>query len=236
MNKKFEELIKDTWAEVINEHEMTAMPHEDEFENQLEFSCEFEEKLNERLEKIGQEDTVASKEEFNRKHIFIRKHAFSRAAVYLSIIAVILISTITVYGYKSDLIRRIFDTTTDISLIYDPEKMKDEIDIVYSPGYIPEGYEMIFNDKVLTRVLTRYANSNTDEIVLGQYSSRNITSIDNEDTLEEDVTINGNEGIYTLKHGQHTLIWSDYGYLFNLIATDPEITKEELIKIAESIQ
>lgn len=59
-------------------------------------------------------------------------------------------------------------------------------------------------------------------------------SFDNEGTVEEKVEIAGVEGVRFVKHGEVTLIWCSYGYIFELNA--PEQYVEEIINIAESIE
>ena len=50
------------------------------------------------------------------------------------------------------------------------------------------------------------------------------------------MTINGAEAVYFEKHNEKTLIFSEYGYVFYIDTNSEDITKEQLIHMAESIE
>lgn len=100
--------------------------------------------------------------------------------------------------------------------------------------YLPDGYELI--------------NYNNDRNVIELCYSNNITNIkirvyltdfnfntDNENTSSEEVYINGNKGQYQKKGLTSTIFWYCNEKPYCISTNDMQITKEEFVKIAQSI-
>ena len=104
------------------------------------------------------------------------------------------------------------------------------------PEYIPSGYSLQFYSKDNSIITETYTNNdnyiisiliNTDNIVLNS---------DNESTESEFIEINQNIAVYTKRDDTKSLVWSDDKAYYIISSNDPEISKEKLVKIAQSLK
>lgn len=107
-----------------------------------------------------------------------------------------------------------------------------KIEEIYVPQYLPEGFEIILNDNRKTVVLQIYSDAKDNRIIFEQIVYSIELIVDTENREYENIDINGNTGLFYIDRGINHLIWNDSKYNFQLKAP---ISKEEMIKIAESI-
>ena len=216
MNKEFENKVREALNELIG-YQIDTVPQDDEIKKLLEFSKEFE---NRRLYNL------------DKKFVYIGMRAIKKAVIIIVIVAA-LAGTMTAYACYKIFIERVNEKNTDIKILDQEEQA--EMEQKYLPSYLPEGYSqqdmMVYGDSVVTL----FTNQNF-QITLRQQKIVGEASVDNEDTEQETVYVNGIEAKYGLKHGEAVLIFTDGTYLFILDTTDTSITKEELISIAESLE
>lgn len=74
-----------------------------------------------------------------------------------------------------------------------------------------------------------------DGYILTQYVGSTGINLDNEDTAEVPCMINDTQGMISEKNDDITIIWGQYGYIFELYSSG-KTTKDNLVKIAASLQ
>lgn len=208
--------IKEAW-EMITESRPDMLPSEEELRQNLHFTKEFPEQQTKNLPS---------------RYFYVSGRTISKLFVFILII-ILLASSITVYAVVQMLKKQINNENTDISLEMD-DTAKIEME-GYIPFYIPSGYFEVERNKTDNSVITHYMDG-THNIYFRQELPTSQGSFDTEDTEESSVVINGNEGIYWEKHNEKTLIFTEFGYVFYIDTNSMDITKEHLIRIAESIK
>lgn len=100
--------------------------------------------------------------------------------------------------------------------------------------YLPDGYRLINynNDGDLIEIC--YSN-NINKVNIRVYLNDCTFNTDNENTSSEEVYINGNKGQFQKKELASTLLWYDNKNSYWISTNDSGISKDEIIKIAQSI-
>lgn len=209
--------IKEVW-EFIVENRPDKIPSEEEIKSYMHFSTKF---------------PAIQIKNIPRKYFYISGKVVSKLFVLLAVI-ILLASTITVYAVIQVLQKHINERNTDISMEMQDDD-KEEIVTRYYPFYVPENYYEIEKEITKNTSIIEYSDGNHNIIHFRQELPTSQGSFDNEKTEENLVVINGVEAIYFEKHGEKTIIFSQFGYVF-YIDTNPNITKEQLIKMAKSIK
>lgn len=212
-----EKSIKEAW-EIIIETRPDSVPSEEELRNSLFFSEKFPEKKTKKLPK---------------KFFYISGKIISKLVVYI-IIILLLAGSITAYAVVRFLQREVNEKNTDISL--DEKQIQNtEMKDRYFPSYLPESYIEVERQLTDNSTIVHYADG-TYNIYFRQELPTSEGSIDNENTDESFFTIEEAEVIYTEKHGEKTLIFSVFGYLFYIDTNAENLTKEQLMQMADSIR
>ena len=203
------------------------------------FSPEFETKMN-RILKHGKK----FKEDFRKTSLKIMKRA---AIIVLMILSISFLSLLSVEAIRTEIfniITTFYENFINISstntnnqnfmLSVIPEKIDD----MYLPSYIPDGY---WEDNISIsdgNVKAVYINDKDENIIYYQRLLSAAISVDGEDYIENDITINGVNGkIYEYNKADDIsyciIIWNDNKYFYQLFCY---LDKEETIKISESIK
>ena len=101
-------------------------------------------------------------------------------------------------------------------------------------GYMPKGYELINYNNDDNIIDLCYSN-NINNINIRVYLNDFTFNTDNENTSSEEVFINGNKGQYQKKELISTMFWYSNEKSYCISTDDMQITKEELVKIAQSV-
>ncbi|MHB8065221.1 MAG: DUF4367 domain-containing protein [Ruminiclostridium sp.] len=105
---------------------------------------------------------------------------------------------------------------------------------VYIPQYVPEGYKISDTNSLVTQKTIHYTAVNKALIVFIQYSDKDTNiRVDTENAKVSWIVINDEESIVSEKGGMTTAVWHNSDCAFSLIG---HISKEELIKMAESVE
>jgi len=218
MNKSLKEKVAHIYKE-ITDHREFILPTEEEVKAAMPLPDDFKKKLQEKVER-------------DKKYIVIWGKRISKAAI---VILFILMTGLTVYAViQSKFFYKISKHNTVVSTIEEEmHKGEEYLNHLYYPVYLLD-FEMddtIYTD---TAVYTMYSNGKGEVITFIQQVIQTQLLFDNEDTVEEKVVVNGVEAIQFTKHGETTLIWCEYGYLYELNV--PEKYRKELIHMAESLE
>ena len=110
---------------------------------------------------------------------------------------------------------------------------KDRITEFYTPGYIPEEYELVddkLNEFKEDFVIGRYLKYKNGNMILcfSQLEAKSTTTLDMENAEIKTFIVNGVECVSSRNINCYIVIWEQYGYRFRLEM--PEDTTEETAK------
>lgn len=162
----------------------------------------------------------------------------------LLIAAIILIATLssamTVPAVREPIIDFIITKYEEFSLYFAKDtsnpQFPDEIEKVYMPQYIPDGFELANTFSSEATITSIWKNNVTNEtITFVQNVIFLHSSLNTENSKATEKVINGKDiCIYTYA-GNTSYLWSEYGYSFRLDVI-AEISEDEIIKIIENIK
>lgn len=192
-------------------------PSEEEVK-QLSITIEFKE----RIRNFGNEKNVHT------------RHVTKIAVIILISVLTIMAGSATVYAYFFYFRQKENSVGTDISIegYGTPATIED----IFLPEEEPAGY--VLGDIICSEnmVMTEYYHPERQKtIYIRQMLNSSFGAIDNEDTDQESIIINGMEAIYDSKLGESTLFCYFGGYLFIIDVVDEEVTKKEIIAMAETL-
>lgn len=117
---------------------------------------------------------------------------------------------------------------------------KDRITEFYTPGYIPEGYELVDDklnkldeDFIIGRYL-KYKNGNMI-LCFSQLDAKTAMTLDTEKAEIKTFMVNGVECMSSRNINCYIIIWNQFGYRFYL-EMPKETTEETAKKIIESVE
>lgn len=100
--------------------------------------------------------------------------------------------------------------------------------------YLPDEYELINYNNYGSLIELCYSN-NINDVKIRVYLKDFTFNTDNENTLSEEVYINGNKGQYQKKELISSIYWYKDEQAYWISTNDTNISKDEIIKIAQSI-
>ena len=225
-SKKNLEILRKAF-DIIAREEAKSLPTPEECTH-ITFSEEFEQKMQKLINKE------------KKPYYYLINTVGKRVACV--IIAVLLALTSVTFGVKAireAVIDFFVETFEKFSIVgFKDEDISSKLDYIetyYTPTYIPEGYELKKDEKILTYRRMHFMSGN-DYIEFRQNTLQLLsTYIDTEDCDTESVLVSGHKGFYSNKDGTALLYWNDCNYSY-YIRFDSVIEKQEIIKMAESIK
>ena len=212
--------------EQYNKSVADALPSEDELTD-ISFSENFERHMDELI----QNEKKAKTNPFN---VLIK--CVSYAACIMVAVAV---CAMTAQATRGDLEGVYFKTYDGYDEFYfdKTEPISPSEFVLMLPSYIPEGFELETTDVDSDSIFNIYENEDGDFVVFSQCHISNLNfSSDNELIVESElIYLNGvQEAMYKRRKRIDTSIYFKFeNYFFRINSTLP---KEELIKVAESIE
>ena len=180
-------------------------------------------------------------EEKKEKRINLIKN-IKKQSKRAAIILLIIIAGISTLIFTVEAIRvRVFNFFIERNERYTEIRIEEENNIktpeldwenYYQPTYMPEGYYFESEeDGGLIKILNYSDGKN--QIIITQTNNSAGIQIDTEDATTEKININGNEGFLIIKEDRSMIFWHNEERSFTITGN---IKKEEIIKIAESIE
>lgn len=195
-----------------------------ETEEDISFSAEHMKKMK----------TLFSAERRKIKRKKLKKYA--RTAACMAAAAVI-VSGITIYNVDAlkvrfmNFVHEIGKPNSDISFLDNGGMPYSDNNITFD--YVPMGFEMVENIESKPISNSWFFESNDQYFVVATSIMEGTMSIDTENALVENISINGLEGICSLKETVTILVWHDNQTVFTIYG---DIPKEEIVKIAENLK
>lgn len=162
------------------------------------------------------------------------KKVFSKNKFIICIIAALLMF-VTACKFKEPILDFFEETYENFTKLSTKEDVDEEIGSVYTPGYIPSGYEVVSQSSNKIGLSIIWSNG-THKIVYNQSPLNNQnTFIDTENNNYISLYIGEQPVYYILKNGTYFFIWENDHYSFKLKCSDI-ISISEVKKIILSIQ
>ena len=225
-NKKNIEILKNA-LDVIAREQAATLPTAEESRH-ITFSPEFEEKMQKLIKKEA-------------KPYYYLINTVGKRVACIIIAALIALTSITfgVKAIREAVIDFFVETFEKFSIVgFKDEDIQSSLDCIetyYAPTYIPEGYELKTDNRMVTYRRLRYVSSE-GYIEFNQDIIQSVSIyIDAEETETNKVFVSGYKGLYSNKNGVISLYWNDYNYSY-FIQTESNLAIEEIIKMAESIK
>lgn len=161
-----------------------------------------------------------------------------QAAAILIAIGIFFGLSIGVYATREPIVEFFLNVKEKFSEVFfnqeDIEKAPETIEMVYTLGYVPEGYTLSKKDFAEYKVQFIWQNQNGEYINFTQYILKNTSTIDIEDSDSTIIYVNEMKVIYSEKLETKTYFWNIDGYAFSLRITD-SLSTDESIKLIESL-
>ncbi len=168
------------------------------------------------------------------------KNTRKTARVLILVAALIAIFSITATSVDPlhERIRNFFiETLTDISTVEFEDNNSTKGTLYSRYTYIPDGYELVTHEqgKLLERLVFEDTVGN-QFICTSRSNDESFSMLDTEDTLMEEITIDALPALYHSKDDFSRVTWSkgEYNYSVQQYSSTNPLSKDELIKIAES--
>ena len=197
----------------------------------ITFSKEFEDKM---------EKLIAREKKF---YYYWINTVGKRVAMIITAILISLTSiTFGVKAIREPVIRFIVETFEKFSNVIFVKDISDEESSDYEfvfvktyPTYIPE--EFVVESNYEDEVKYKLVYSNSEKTAMFMYmqaiNSEGVLQANTENVTYENIVINNSNAIYYSNKGTNTIIFNTKEYVFTI---EGNISKDELIKIAESIK
>ena len=199
----------------------------------------------------GSDETDAASSRHYREMGKILSHRLSKKGAPISykrraLIALFLAAAILLLGgfgvmayeeIKSAFRESVEENGEDQSFIrFTMTEVKGEIQETYLPTYLPEGFELLWENIGFNFVERQYKTSDDNYIDYTQYApmQEEYNTVMPESKFL-DFTYNGRNYFYTKGPVFNILIWQNDGYIFK-IETELELSQEELYKIIDGVQ
>lgn len=179
--------------------------------------------------------------ENNKKKPSKERHWYSPTAKKVAIaiasviILLVMIPSTTEAGRKwiTELVGKVFPSFTEFFLS-DSEKVPNHEVKRYTLGYVPNGFQLIFEEYSTAGNTSMYRNEDDLVIHFEVFASSGVIQIDTENADRiETVYIQDEEGTLIVRDGITTIIWSADELCF---LVDGNIEETELVKIANSVE
>ena len=181
------------------------------------------------------------KEEKKEKRIKLIKN-IKKQSKKAAIILLIIIAGISTLIFTVEAIRvRVFNYFIERNERYTETRVEEENNIktpelnwesYYQPTYMTEGYYFESSKDIGSIKVLKYTDGE-NQITFTQANNGTDFQLDTEDAVAENIKINGNEGLLIIKEDRSMIFWHNDEKSFTITGN---IKKEEIIKIAESIE
>lgn len=170
-----------------------------------------------------------------RRRAFGKKAAkFGRYAVTVcaAVIVAVSISVVSVDALRV----KFLDWLANIRPTHTTYNDYSHLNDMYFPEHIPSGYSLQSFSHEGALTTENFTNLEDNHIMLTICPEDYVYNADNENTDNEVIKINDSVGIYFVKDDCITLIWNKEGNNYTISTNDFSISKDEIVKIAQSIK
>ncbi|HOB19354.1 MAG TPA: DUF4367 domain-containing protein [Candidatus Atribacteria bacterium] len=129
----------------------------------------------------------------------------------------------------------IYETFSKILFSSEDDENYKKIETYYAPQYIPEGFMLKEEDKNDLYYRLIFTDSRSNLIIYSQLSyNKSTATVDTEDVVVEETTMNGLSVIYLTNKGYNRIVLNDGVYVYSITAPK-YISHDELFKMGASL-
>lgn len=222
LSKEFDKKLKMAF-EIYNKRLCDSLPSSEELEH-ITFTENFEKKMQKLIK--------AQK----KSYYYMINTVGKRVAIILLTLLISL--TATTFGVKAiresviEFITETFEKFTRVTVENEDPSATHDVFIKAAPQYIPEDYIVESEVDVFGLYKITYNNQNNHITYSQEFGKLNTIQINTENVEYDNITINSYEGVF-YNNGENTIVFADENYMYTVCG---HISKDELIKIAESIK
>ena len=161
-------------------------------------------------------------------------HHFTTRTIKIMLVAAILLALMmTAFVFPSS--RESFMDNFNIASRYQMTKHnKNSVPDKITVGYIPEGFKLISQESYAKSSMCHYASENKATFRIHKNSSATEIDFNTEDIETETIIVDNREYTYSLGLSNvGYLLWHENDYIYQI---NGDVSKEEMLKIAESIK
>lgn len=161
-------------------------------------------------------------------------HHFTRKTMVVMAAAALLM-TMSVCAFANPEIRAyVLDELQDHAIFQSLFESEETVDGKIECGYVPDGFEVTFEDYTQNAYIIVYENKNDLHFTINKVENGDEVGIDNEYTQKSIIQISNAELIiYEKDNGDIRAVWCNANYTYRL---DGNISYEEVIQIAENVK
>lgn len=211
---------------IHQEKALTDLPNDKELEK-----ITFTEKFEKQMQKL-----IKSQK---KPYYNMTNSVGKRFACVLVAIIVLFTMMMSVTAIREPFIKFIVESFEEYSQVtfrkktdYNPETF-----VPYSPEYVPDGYKITNKDSALNMYNDiEYTNENGAILNYSQTPAIGHIKVNTENAVIEKIYVNSYEAMYWENSEQRYVLFADTTYSYLIIGVNNEISREEIIKVAESIK
>lgn len=171
-------------------------------------------------------------------------YRFQKIAILISVFLMLLLTSfLSVEAFRVKILNLFIQIEKEYTTIRLEEEMNQppahlqiEWDSAYVPTKVPEGYRItrVSNDQNVK--LIEYENESQGFLLFQQNNRNSGINVDTEGAEEVSrLTLHGHEGLYVHKKDVMTVVWEDEAHLFLISGSSIDLSKEEMIEMAQSV-
>ena len=178
------------------------------------------------------EQGVARIMEAFRRHRAIKVKRRILISILAAVLAILTSCTIYVHREKiAAFVEEFYHNYIDVSYGEIDDGAPKEIQTVYQPSYIPEGYELTDSYQDSARVRMKWVNQDGEKIVFVQtLLSDKLMSLDIEKGEPKSLILNDVTVYYSKYENKDIYVWNDGSYAYKLTLTE-DFSPEEIEKV-----
>ena len=198
---------------------------------------------NEELEKITFTEKFEKKMQMlikaQKKPYYNMTNSVGKRVACVLVAIIILFTMMSMTAIGKSFIRFIVDTFDDHSKVTFEEgsDFTSESFVPYAPEYVPDGYEITYRDSALNMYNDiEYTNENGAVLDYEQFPAIGHTLVNTENAIIEKTYVNEYEAMYWESSEIRYILFADDTYSYMISGEYNEISREEIIKVAESVK
>ena len=219
------ELLLKNALNIYQEKSLSYLPNDGELEK-----ITFTEKLEKKMQKLIKAQ---------KKPYYNMTNSVSKRAACVLVAVIILVTMMSITAIGETFIRFIVNTYDDHSQVTFEEgsEFNPETFVPYAPEFVPDGYEITKKESELNIYnIIQYTNENGAVLDYEQFPAIGHTLVNTENAVIEKTYVNEYEAMYWESSEIRYILFVDETYSYMISGEYNEISREEIIKVAESVK
>ena len=217
-------LLKEAMS-IYQEKALTDLPNNEELEK-ITFTEKFEKKMQKLIKA-------------HKKPYYNMTNSMSKRFACVLIVIIVLLTMMSMTAIGKSFIRFIVDTFNDHSQVAFEEgsEFNPETFVAYAPEFVPDGYEITKKESELNMYNDiEYTNENGAVLQYSQAPAIGHALVNTENAIIEKTYVNEYVAMFWESSERRYVLFADETYSYMIIGVYNEISREEIINVAESVK